>query len=89
MEIDAVYGDTGKEGKHVNVKKGKVKGTGRHKGKHEISPKFEGHCGHCGKWRHKQKDFRHNNTVAKVDEEETVEPPTSNASSSTNRVLLA
>ena len=53
MEIDAMYGDKGKKGKQVNGKKGKDKGKGKHKGKHESSPKFEGHCGHCGKWRHK------------------------------------
>ena len=30
-------------------------GQGQRKaqGKHENSPKFEGYCGHCGKWRHK------------------------------------
>ena len=86
MEIDAVYGDKGKKGKHGKGKKGKDKGKGKHKGKHESSPKFEGYCGHCGKWRHKQKDCRYKNTVAEVDDEESVEPPNSNASSSTNRV---
>ena len=65
MEIDAVYGD--------KSKKGKDKGKGKHKGKHESSPKFEGFCGHCGKWGHKQKDCRYKNTD--VDEEESVEPP--------------
>ena len=58
MEIDAVYGDKGKKGKHAKGKKGKDKGKGKHKGKHESSPKFEGYCGHCGKWGHKQKDCR-------------------------------
>ena len=53
MEIDAVYGDKGKKGKHAKGKKGKDKGKGKHKGKHESSPKFEGYCGHCGKWGHK------------------------------------
>ena len=50
MEIDAVYGDRGKKGKHANGKKGKDRGKGKHKGKHESSPKFEGCCGHYGKW---------------------------------------
>ena len=86
MEIDAVYGDKGKKGKHGKGKKGKDKGKGKHKGKHESSPKFEGYCGHCGKWGHKQKDYRYKNTVAEVDDEESVEPPNRNASSSTNRV---
>ena len=54
MEIDDVYGDKGK--------KGKDKGKGKHKGKYESSPKFEGYCGHCGKWGHKQKDCRYKNT---------------------------
>ena len=35
---------------------------------------------------HKQKYCRHLNTVAEVDEEESVEPPNSSASSSTTRV---
>ena len=56
MEIDAVYGDRGKKGKHAKGKKSKDKGKGKHKGKQESSPKFEGYCGHCGKWEHKQKD---------------------------------
>ena len=56
MEIDAVYGEKGKKVKHGKGKKGKDKGKGKHKGKHESSPKFEGYCGHCGKWGHKQKD---------------------------------
>ena len=86
MEIDAVYGDKGKKGKHAMGKKGKDKGKGKHMGKHESSPKFEGYCGHCGKWGHKQKDCRYKNTVAEVDEEESVEPPKSSASSSTTRV---
>ena len=83
MEIDAVYGDKGKKGKHAKGKKGKDKGKGKHKGKHEISPKFEGYC---GKWGHNQKDCRYKNTVAEVDEEESVEPPNSSASSSATRV---
>ena len=86
MEIDAVYGDNGKKGKHAKGKKGKDKGTGKHKGKYESSPKFEGYCGHCGKWGPEQKDCRYKNTVAEVDEEESVEPPNSSASSSTTRV---
>ena len=86
MEIDAVYGDKGKKGKHAKGKKGKDKGKGKHKGKHESSPKFEGYCGHYGKWGHKQKDCRYKNTVAEVDEQESVEPPKSSASSSTTRV---
>ena len=58
-------------------------------GKHQGSQKFGGYCGHCGKWGHKQKDRRYKNTVAEVDEEESVEPPNSSASSSsTNRVTL-
>ena len=67
-------------------KKGKDKGKGKHKGKRENSPKFECSCGHCGEWGHKQQDCRHKKPVAEVDEKETVEPPISNASSSTNRV---
>ena len=86
MEIDAVYGDKGKKGKHAKGKKGKDKGEGKHKGEHENSPKFEGCCGHCGTWGDKQKDCRCKNTVAEVDEEESVEPPNSSASSSTTRV---
>ena len=39
----------------------------------ESSFEFEGSCGHCGKWGHKQKDCRFKNTVAEVDEE-PVEP---------------
>ena len=83
MEIDAGYGDKGKKGKHVKGKKGKDKGKGKHKGG---SPKFEGYCGHCGKWGHKQKDCRYKNTVAQLDEEDSVEPPHNSASRSTNRV---
>ena len=86
MGVDAVYGDKGKKGKHAKGKKGKDKGKGKHKGKHENSPKFESYFGHCGKWGHKQKDCRYKNTVAEVDEEESVEPPNSSASSSTTRV---
>ena len=86
MEIDSVYGDRGEKGKHAKGKKGKDKGKGKHKGKHEGSPKFEGYCGHCGKWGYKQKDCRYKNTVAEVDEEESVEPTNSSASSSTTRV---
>ena len=86
MEIDAVCGDKGKKGKHAKGKKGKDKSKGKHKGKHESSPKFEGYCGHCGKWGHKQKDCRYKNTVADVDEEESVEPPNNSASNSTTRV---
>ena len=85
MKIDAVYGDKGKKGKHGEGKIGKAKGKGKHKGKHESSPKFEGYCGHCGKWGNKQKDFRYKNTVAEVYEGDSVKPPNSNASSSTNR----
>ena len=86
MEIDAGCGDRGKKGKHDKDKKGKDKGKVKHKGKHESSPKFEGYCGHCGKWGHKKKDCRYKNTVAEVDEKESVEPPNSSASSSTTRV---
>ena len=86
MEIDALYGDKGKKGKHVKGKKGKDRGKGKHKGKQEISPKFESYCGHCGKWGHKQKDSRSKNTIADVDEEETVESPNCTASSSMTRV---
>ena len=31
MEVDAVYGDKGKKGKHVKGKKGKDKGKGKHR----------------------------------------------------------
>ena len=79
MVIDAVYGDKGKKSKHAKGKNSKDKG------KHENSSKFVAHCGHCGKWRHKQKDCRCKNTVAEVDQEESVEPPPSDASSSTTR----
>ena len=51
----------------------------------ESSLEFEGSCGHCGKWGHKEKDCRYKNTVAEVDEEEPVEPP----NSSTTRVTSA
>ena len=69
METDSM------KGKHAEGKKGKDKGKGKQKGKHESSPKFEGNCSHCGKWGHKQKDCRYKNTVAEVDEEESVKPP--------------
>ena len=78
-----MYGDKGKKSRSVKEKNGK---EGKHKGKHESSPKFDGCCGHCGKGRHKLKDCRYKNTVAEVDEEESVEPPSSGASSSTSRV---
>ena len=67
-------------------KKGEDTDKGKHKGKYESSSKFEGYCGHCGKWGHKQKYCPYKNTVAEVDEEESVEPPNSSASSSTARV---
>ena len=86
MEIDAVYEDKGKKGKHAKGKKGKDEGKGKHKGKQECSLKFEGSCAHCGKWGHKLKDCRHKNTVAEVDEDESAEPPCGSASSSTSRV---
>ena len=79
LEIDAVYGDKGKKGKHAKGKIGRDKGKGTHQGKHESSPKFEGYCGHRGKWGHKQKDCRRKNAVAAVDGEESVEPPDSSA----------
>ena len=66
LEIDAVYGDKGKKGKHAKGKIGRDKGKGTHQGKHESSPKFEGYCGHRGKWGHKQKDCRRKNAVAAV-----------------------
>ena len=86
MEIDAVCGDKGKKGKHAKGKKDKDKGKGKHKGEHESSPLFEGYRGHCGKWGHQQKNCRYKNTVAEVDEAESVEPPNSSASSSTTRI---
>ena len=49
MEIDAVYGEKSKKGKHVKGKRCKDKGKGKHKDEHESSPKFEGYCGHCKK----------------------------------------
>ena len=88
MEIDAVYGDRGKNGKHAKGKKGKDKGKAKHKGKHESSPKFEGCCGHCGKWGHKQKDCRCKNTVAEVDEESVTPPPPGLSSAGTAQVNL-
>ena len=63
-----VCGDKGKKGKHAKGKKGKDKGKRKYKGKHESSPMFEGYCGHSGKWEHKQKDCRYENTVVEVDE---------------------
>ena len=72
LQIDAVCGDKCKKGKHVKGKKGKDKG--KHKDKYESSPRFEGYCGHSGKWGHKQKYCRYKNTVAEVDEEESAEP---------------
>ena len=86
LEIDAVCGDKGKKGKHVKGKKGKDKGKGKHKDKYESSPRFDGYCGHSGKWRHKQKYCRYKNTVAEVDEEESAEPSNRGASSSLTRV---
>ena len=64
MEIDAVYGDKDKKGTHGKSKKGNDNGKGKHKGKHE-SPKFEGHCGHCGKWGHKE-DGRYKKTESLI-----------------------
>ena len=86
MEVDAVYVDKGKRVKNSKGKKGKDKGKVKHKGNHENSPKFEGYCGHCRKWAHKQKYCRYKNTVAEVDEEESVDPASESARSSTNRV---
>ena len=86
MEVDAVYGGKGKRSKISKGKKGKDKGKGKHKGKQENSPKFGGYYGHCRKWKHKQKDCRYKNTVAEVDEEGSVDPPSGSASSSTIRV---
>ena len=37
-------------------KKAKDKGKVKHKGKQELTPNFNGYCGHCGKWGHKQRD---------------------------------
>ena len=87
MEVDAVYGDKGKKGKHGKGKKGKDKGKGKHKDKHESSPKFEGYCGHCGKRGDKQKACRYKNTVAEVDMEQSFEPPNSSASREITRSL--
>ena len=89
VEVDDVYGGKGKKGKSNKGKKGKDKGKGKHRDKQENNPKFEGYCGHCGKWGHKQKDCRYKNTVAEVDEEEFVEPTSGSASSSTTRVTSA
>ena len=44
---------------------------------------------HCGKWVHKQKDCRYNNTVAEADEDKFVDPTSGSASSSTTRVTPA
>ena len=38
LEIDAVYGDKGKKGKHRKGRKGKGKGNGKHKGKTREQP---------------------------------------------------
>ena len=86
MEVDAVHGGKSNRSKNNKGNKGKDKGKGKHKGTQENIPKFEGSCSHSGKWGHKQKDCRYKNTVAEVDEEESVEPPNSSASSSTTRV---
>ena len=58
-------------------KKGKDTGKAKHKGKHESSLKFEACCGHCVKCGHKR--CRCKNTVAEVDEEESVERQNSSA----------
>ena len=50
MEVDVVYGGKGKKGRSNKGKKGKDKGNGKHRDKQENNPKFEGYCGHCGKW---------------------------------------
>ena len=75
MEVDAVHGDKGKKGKSNKSKKGKDKGKGKHRNKQENNAKFEGYCGHCGKWERKQKDCRYRNTLAEVDEEEYGQHP--------------
>ena len=87
-DIDTVHGDEGKKGKHVKGKNGKDNGEGKHKGKRESRPEFEGFCGLCGKWKHKQRQCLHKNPVADMGEEPTVIPPNngSNASGTTNRV---
>jgi len=72
MEVDAIWGAKGKKGKGKGKgKKGKGKGG---KGKEdkdkskagEKEEKFEGYCGKCGKWGHKQKVCRSSATVSEV-----------------------
>ena len=65
-----IYAVYGDRGKKGKHAKGK---NGKEKGKGK----------HKG---HKQRDCRYKSTVAEVDEEESVEPPNSSASSSTKRV---
>ena len=52
-EIDAAYKDQhrGDEGKHAkgNIRE-KKKGKGKRRGKQQSSTKFQGYCGHRGKW---------------------------------------
>ena len=52
-EIDAAYKDQhrGGKGKHAkgNIRENTM-GKGKPRGKHESSPKFQGYCGHRGKW---------------------------------------
>ena len=88
MEVDAVYGGKGRRGENSKGKKGRAKRKGKNKGKQDNSPKFEGYCGHCGKLGHKQKGCRYKSTVAEVDEDESIEPPSVSASSRTTRVTL-
>eukprot|EP00969_Alexandrium_andersonii_P029952 1306357-Alexandrium_andersonii.AAC.1 len=59
MQVDAVT--KGKKGKDSKGKGGK-KGTGKVKGKDKSSTqnsdpqRFEGYCGYCGKYGHRQRD---------------------------------
>ena len=50
-------------------------------GKVNRSPELEGYCGHCGKWRHKQKDCRERTLLLRWMRRRPL-----NFSSSTNRV---
>ena len=74
MDVDAM---TRKEKSKGNKSKGKGKGSkdnekGNNKGKDtekEKGVRFEGYCGHCGKWEHRQKDCwsRHGKPVNSVE----------------------
>ena len=73
MEVDAIWGNKGKKGKGKGKGK-KGKGKGKDNGKDdkgkgkaaEKEEKFEGYCGKCGKWGHKQKVCRSAAVVSEI-----------------------